>query len=85
MALSRLSSWFADWKLERRIAALDPGNRARILAASSLEDVWFQGEGARLYRKGSGADAEPVEILGECSPREAEDAIIRHWFKAGGE
>lgn len=73
--------WFRRYSaaraLRKRIAALTPGERQAILAASPFEAAASQGEGFHVFRKDlSDLEAAYVTSLGEVDGRTAEDWLI---------
>lgn len=81
---ARIRRWLDQRAMARRIAALDEGQRRRIIAASPLEAAAFQGEGYHVFRRDEpDIKAAYVTSLGEVAPRDADDWIIAHWLGEG--
>jgi len=80
--------WFRRYgaarALQKRIAALAPGERQAILAASPFEAAAFQGEGFHVFRKDlTDLETAYVTSLGEVDSRTAEDWLIARALENG--
>jgi hypothetical protein len=81
-----LLNWLENCRLEKKLSRLSKDAREEILTKSPYEAVPFQGEGYHVFLKNNPDYYEGyVATIGEVSPKEADDWIIKRFWNENGE